>query len=193
MLRVCCCCYSINYICDWLRQRAKVMSEAPTANNRAHANRWNTYSNTSSFFFLTILILHHKSAYNQKKQEIVKVKWKRTRLIPNFWWNKWFSNIPRPNRSWRSWWRCFSFHCSGWCRFATVAEVTHTYTHREAFPLWQCPIHMLLLWIAVIVGLQRLHIQAIVSFTCCLISLYREVTLVQHVHVHVHILPYNIP
>lgn len=120
----------------------------------------NTYSNTCSFFFLTILILHHKSAHNQK--EIQQEMKNRKRLIPSFWDDCQISQSQ--TRRWRSCWRYFSVRCwwvrlGDWWQFATVAKVTYTHTQRgvSALPLSHSQAASLLLWIIVIVGWQRQH------------------------------------
>lgn len=108
-------------------------------------HKCNTYSNTSSFFFLTILILHHKSAHNHKR------KWKKNPVGNEkqkefdskcLRWQKVCQMCHSWRRRWGFRWRYFSVHCSDWWQPASVAKVTHQ--QREAFPLWHCPIHMLL-------------------------------------------------
>lgn len=110
-------------ILDW-RSNVKLLRE--------ETYRYNTYSNPNSFFFLTILIFHHKSAQYHKNTE----RKEKQRIIRSFCFEKWVPSIPKSNQKRDVLVEVFQCRCSDWWQFVTVAKVTHGHTLIEAFPLW---------------------------------------------------------
>lgn len=109
------------------------MSKGSNSQHRAKEYGSNTYSNTSSFFFLTILILHGKSAHNHEKKSSKKRETERD-WVQVSELTKGCQISQSQTKCWSSRWRYFSVRCSDWWQFATVAKVTHTHTHSGVVP-----------------------------------------------------------